>query len=570
VNILGINSSWHDSAACLVRDGVVVAAAEEERFTHVKHAKTTKPDSAYLLPFHAIDYCLGVAGMKLSDVDHVAYAMDPFILMNGSKPRFELPDSTPTLTTPPAYDPWKTIFMHGVLSAPRLLLQDVPFHLQPRFDVESSDHRWGFEYVEHHMAHAASAFYPSPFESAAVMILDGAGEKVTTLLGRAHGADISKLLEVELPHSLGKYYEMVTWYLGFLNTSDEYKVMAMASYGKPKYAAAFRSIVSWDDEGRYRIGGIYEMLVATCGPRRMPGEPFEDRHNDIASSMQVVLEECCVRLAQWVHEKTGEENLCMAGGVALNCVMNSKLAAQTPFKRIWVQPAAGDAGAALGAALWAHTKRNGQGKRWRMEDAYLGPEYTDAQIEKTLQHGKVNYRKCEDIADATARCLANGKIVGWFQGRMEFGPRALGARSVLATSTDPSMTAKLNELKDREDFRPVAPAVLEERAGDYFVGCEQSPYMLFVYQVRPEKADQVPAIRHVDGSARVQTVSASRSPLFHRTILRFSELSGVPVVVNTSFNTRGRPIVCNPQDAVECFFTSPLDVLSIGNFLVEK
>jgi carbamoyltransferase len=571
--ILGINAAWHDSAACLMRDGDVIAAAEEERFTQVKHHKVTKPETSYALPFHAIDYCLGAAGITLTQVDHVAYAMDPLILLEGRTrtPRFELPSNRPTLNTPPGYDAWETIFMHGVLSAPRFLLQDVPYHLMPRFEIESPKHRWEFHFVEHHIAHAASAFLPSPFDRAAILCLDGAGEKVTTLMGAGRGTDIEKLQEVKMPHSLGKFYEMVTWYLGFLPSSDEYKVMALASYGKPRYADQFRTLVRFLGDGRFEIGPVYEVLEKVCAPRRERREPFETRHYDIAASLQTVLEEACLNLAGWLHERTGEKDLCMAGGVALNCVMNSRLVRESRFERIWVQPAAGDAGAAMGAAMWLWTRKGGaNGGRWRMHDAYLGPEYDDKVIGGVLKHGQLPYRHCEDIAGAAAECIAQGKVVGWFQGRMEFGPRALGARSILATPADPGMVERLNQLKDREDFRPVAPAVLEEAAADYFENCGDAPFMLFVYRVRPDKAALVPAIRHVDGTARVQTVSAARAPLFHRVISRFQDITGLPVVVNTSFNTRGRPIVCTPRDALECFYTSPIDALAIGSYLLTK
>jgi carbamoyltransferase len=364
-------------------------------------------------------------------------------------------------------------------------------------------------------------------------------------------------------------YERATTYLGFLNSSDEYKVMALASYGRPRYADTFRSLLRWTDDGRYEIAST--PLEDLFGPARQRGEPFEDRHFDLASSLQVVLEEAALRLAEWLHGRTGEENLCLAGGVALNCVMNARLARESSFRRVWVQPAAGDAGTSLGAALWVAAQQDGNGtERWRMEDAYLGPEYDDYAIREALDHAKLTYRRCDDVTQAAAECLAEGKVLGWFQSRMEFGPRALGARSILASPADSDMVRRLNLLKDREDFRPVAPAVLEEAASEYFVDCDDSPFMLFVYQVAPEKIDRVPAIRHVDGTARVQTVSVTHAPIFHRLISRFRDRTGLPVVVNTSFNTRSHPIVCTPQDALECFYTSPIDALAIGSYLLVK
>jgi carbamoyltransferase len=579
--ILGINAAFHDSSACLVRDGVVVAAAEEERFSRIKHGKRATPYQSHALPFHAIDYCLSAGGITLADVDDVAYSFDPFLLTNGTtERRFALPHDTAEARAGGGYDPWDTIFLAGITAAPRMLRDDVPFHLRERLNGPADRHRWRFHFVEHHVAHAASAYYPAPFERAAVLTLDGRGECVSTYLGVGDGLHLEKLSEVALPHSLGLLYEQVTSHLGFLNSSDEYKVMALASYGTPRYADRFRSLLRWRDDGGYEIAP--HDLAELVGPARSPKGPFEAEHFDIASSLQVVLEEAGLHLATWLHRRTGEPNLCLAGGVALNCVMNSRIARESPFERVWVQPAAGDAGTSLGAALavWAGQSVAGQpgtgqsgangAARWRMESAYLGPAYDDDQIMAALDHARLTYTRPADLTVAVADALAQGKVVGWFQGRMEYGPRALGARSILASPTDPQMMHRLNELKDREDFRPVAPVVLAEEAGRYFEGCEDSPFMLFVYRVRPEMADRVPAIRHVDGTARAQTVRREQAPLFHTLLERFQERSGVPVLVNTSFNTRGKPIVCTPQDALECFYTSPIDVLAIGGFVLQK
>jgi carbamoyltransferase len=569
--ILGINAAFHDSSACLVRDGVVVAAAEEERFSRIKHGKRATPYQAHALPFHAVDYCLQAGGITLADIDDVAYSFDPFLLTNGTTDRrFALPRDTGEARAGGGYDPWDTIFLAGVTAAPRMLRDDVPFHLRERLNGPAERHRWRFHFVEHHVAHAASAFFPAPFERAAVLTLDGRGECVSTYLGVGDGLHLEKVNEVPLPHSLGLLYERVTSHLGFLNSSDEYKVMALASYGTPRYADRFRSILRWRDDGGYEI--LPHDLTELVGPARSPKAPFGAEHFDIASSLQVVLEEAGLWLATWLHRRTGEQALCLAGGVALNCVMNSRIARESPFDHVWVQPAAGDAGTSLGAALavWSEQEANGTASRWRMDSAYLGPAYDDDQIRAALDHARLTYTRPSDFAGAVADQLASGKVVGWFQGRMEFGPRALGARSILASPTDPQMMHRLNELKDREDFRPVAPAVLAEEAGRYFAGCDESPFMLFVFDVRPEVADQVPAIRHVDGTARAQTVSREQSPLFHTLLERFQERTGVPVLVNTSFNTRGKPIVCTPQDALECFYTSPIDVLVIGSYLLHK
>jgi carbamoyltransferase len=571
MHVLGINAAFHDSSACLVRDGDVVAAAEEERFTRVKHAKRATPYMAHALPFHAIDYCLAEGGISLAEVDHVAYSLDPFLLLDGRSrtPRFELPADVAAARDGPGYDPWGTVFLAGVTAAPRMLLDDVPWHLRARFAGDRSAHRWQFHCVEHHVAHAASAFLPSPFERAAVLTLDGRGEHTSTLLAVGHGGTLDKLQEVHSPHSLGVLYERVTEHLGFRRGSDEYKVMALASYGQPRHADAFRSLFRWCSDGRYELRPA--RLEDLCGPPRAPRAPLEPRHFDVAASLQVALEEAALRLADWLQSRTGEEALCLAGGVALNCVMNARLERESRFRRVWVQPAAGDAGTSLGAALWVWAQQAGPGGgRWRMHDAYLGPEYGDGEIEAALRHAGLTAQRYPDIADAVAECLARGQVVGWFQGRMEFGPRALGARSILATPADPGMVQRLNQLKDREDFRPVAPAVLEEAAAEYFEGCEHSPFMLFVYRVRPDQAARVPAIRHVDGTARAQTVNAARAPLFHRLVSRFRDRTGLPLVVNTSFNTRGQPIVCTPQDALACFYTAPIDALALGNYLLVK
>jgi carbamoyltransferase len=377
---------------------------------------------------------------------------------------------------------------------------------------------------------------------------------------------------VELPHSLGLLYEAVTAYLGFLHSSDEYKVMALASYGKPLYVDQFREIVKYRQDGTYTVDA--PRLVERFGAARERGGPLEQRHFDIAHSLQTVLEDTVLELARWLHGQTGLDHLAMAGGVALNCVMNARLRDRGPFADVWVQPAAGDAGTALGAALWIdHRERRRQGettRRWVMNHAYYGPGYTDDEIEQFLQWAKVPYRRLDHIAEETADILANNRVIGWYQGRTEFGPRALGARSILASPVDPGMQAKLNEIKDREDFRPVAPVVMEEFANDWFVDARVAPFMLFIFDVRPGKEKQIPAVRHVDGTARVQTINRGQHALYYDLLAAFKARTGVPVLVNTSFNTRGEPMVNSPRDALESFWTSPLDALVIGSFLIEK
>jgi len=570
---LGINAAFHDSAACLVLDGEVLAAAEEERFTRIKHGKRPIPFSTYELPFHAIHYCLEHAGIEIGQVDHVAYSFDPFLLLNGHRRDafLHLP------LEPSAHQPqdgwdsvWDPLFVCSIVNAPRQLAGGFPHHLSSRFNGASAAGRYRWHFVPHHLGHAASAFFPSPFAEAAVLTLDGRGEKSTTTYGLGSGYDLEVLREVNLPHSLGLLYEKVTEFLGFLHSSDEYKVMALASYGRPVFLKEFRQLVRVEGEGNYSLPENYN-LEELFGPRRLRGAPFEARHFDIANSLQKVLEETVIHLADWLARETRAENLCLAGGVALNCVMNARLRDHGVFKRVWVQPAAGDAGTALGAALWVDAKQRAARERsYRMDHVFLGPCYTDQQIEQFLAWSKLPYRRMENTSREVAALLAQDKIVGWFQGREEFGPRALGARSILASPLSAGMQRRLNEIKDREDFRPVAPVVLEEEAAEWFVGGEQSPFMLFVFDVRPEKAEKIPAVRHVDGTARVQTVNAAQHPLYWDLISEFKRLTGVPVLVNTSFNTRGEPIVSSPRDAVECFWTSPLDALAIGSFLLEK
>ncbi|HTU23221.1 MAG TPA: carbamoyltransferase C-terminal domain-containing protein [Gemmataceae bacterium] len=572
MHTLGINAAFHDSAACLVSNGRVVAAAEEERFTRVQHGKRPMPFSTWELPFHAIDFCLRQAGLTIKDIDHVAYSFDPHLLLP--------PDVGESISIPlkPVRRQeatgldcgWDSLFLASILHAPGHLCDGWPHHLQSRLSglcVDKAPFRW--HWVPHHLAHAASAFHASPFPRAAVMTLDSRGEKATTGYASGHGNHLEWLGQVQMPHSLGLLYEAVTRHLGFLHACDEYKVMDLASYGQPNYQREFRDIVRLGEKGQYTIGEW--KLEERFGPARLRGAAIEPKHYDIAASLQVVLEETVLELARWLHEETKETALCLAGGVALNCVLNARLRDAGPFHRIWVQPAAGDAGTALGAALWVDARERGtQERSYTMQHAYLGPAYNDVEIEELLAWTKVPFRHLKHLAEGTAEILANDKIIGWFQGRMEFGPRALGARSILASPVHAGMEARLKEIKDREDFRPVAPVVLEEEAGKWFVGADVSPFMLFVHPVQPDKAKRIPAVRHADGTARLQTVNHQQCPRFYDLLKAFQALTGVPVLVNTSFNKRSEPIVCTPRDAMECFWTSPLDALVIGSYLLEK
>jgi carbamoyltransferase len=568
---LGTNAAFHDPAACLVRDGEVVAAAEEERFTKIKHGKRAVPFSTWELPFHAIDFCLASQDVTLAEIDHVAYSFDPGQLLGDrlQDPTVEIPLNLGTYRDRGEWmSPWDPLFLSSIVNAPRQLIDGPPLHLARRFRGATAAGPYAWHFVDHHLSHAASAFLASPFDDAAVIALDGRGELATTTYWHAHGSCLDLVGHVDLPHSLGLLYEEVTAYLGFLRSSDEYKVMALASYGTPRYAAAFRDIVHVGDNGSYLVAN--PCLEEWFGPPRDRGGPLEQRHFDIARSLQVVLEESVIALARWLRLETHSPRACLAGGVALNCVMNARLRNAGVFDEVWVQPAAGDAGTALGAALWVDARQRPGGRRYRMDHAFLGPSFSDQEIETFLRWSKLPYRRLDDVAGETAALLAAGQVIGWFQGRMEFGPRALGARSILASPIKAEMQARLNDIKDREDFRPVAPVVLEEEAGEWFTGASVAPFMLFVFDVAPDKVDRIPAVRHVDGTARVQTIRRDQHPLYYDLLRAFRERTGVPVLINTSFNTRGEPIVCAPRDAIESFWTSPLDALVIGSFLLQK
>jgi carbamoyltransferase len=569
---LGINAAFHDPAACLIEDGQVLSAAEEERFTHIKHGKRPVPFSTWELPFHAIEFCLRDAGIRLVDVDHVAYSFDPYLLLGQQSEgdAISLPLKPAGNATDEAWQSsWDPLFLASIVNAPGQLADGAPHHLRERFLGARHDGPYRWHFVRHHLAHAVSAFHASPYQRAAVMTLDGRGERATTSYGIGEGSELEIIGQVNMPHSLGLLYEEVTSYLGFLHSSDEYKVMALASFGKPRYRHEFESIVRLGNDGQYTLAPAN--LEQRFGPPRQRGGPIEQRHYDIAHSLQVVLEDTAVELAAWLHNASQADSLCLAGGVALNCVMNARVRDRAPFKNVWVQPAAGDAGTALGAALWVDSRQRGASERsYQMTHAFLGPSYSEQEIEGFLRWSKLRYRRLANVAEETADLLMADKVIGWFQGRMEFGPRALGGRSILASPRSPTMQAKLNEIKDREDFRPVAPVVLEEEADNWFERSQVAPFMLFIFDVRPDKAELIPAVRHVDGTARVQTINRDQNPAYYDLLQAFFKRTGVPVLVNTSFNTRGEPVVCSPRDAVESFWTSPLDALVIGPFLLEK
>jgi len=540
MNVLGINGVFHDPAAALVVDGVVVAAGEEERFSRRKHGKVPVPFSTWQLPEAAAAWCLAHGGVDAAALDAVAYSYDPRL---GRRPGADI-------TT----DTWEGLRTLYVERAPRFLKTALP-GLDPG----------RVTFVPHHVAHAASAYLAAPMPTSSVLVLDGRGERASHLAGRAVNGELKILASQELPHSLGLVYEEATAHLGFRRSSDEYKVMALASYGRPRFLPALRELVRATGDGGFTTAPIDWSRFAPAVAR---DETWGARHADLAASVQARLQEVMLDLARWLHEQTGDRDLTMAGGVALNCVANSWLAERGPFERIWVQPAAGDAGTALGAALYV-AQRLGD-PITPMTTAALGREWTDDALRAWLETAAVPFETPPDIAGAVADVLAANGVVAWFQGRSEYGPRALGHRSLLANPSHPDNLRRMNDIKGREPFRPVAPMVLVERAAEIFEGPLPSPYMLFTHRVRPRWRSRIPAVVHVDGTARVQTVDARDEPLVARMLSAFEARTGLPVVVNTSLNTAGRPMVDDPRDALECFGSAPVDALALGPYLVRR
>lgn len=538
--VLGVNAVFHDPAAAVVVDGCIVAAAEEERFSRRKHGKLAVPFSTWELPEKAMAWCLRAAGLAPADLDCVAYSYDPGLL--------GAPSSD---VTEDEWEPLRTLYARR---APSFLATALP-GLDPAKVV----------FVPHHVAHAASAHLAAPFEDSSVLVLDGRGEHASHLAGRARGGELEVLASQQLPHSLGLLYEEATVHLGFQRSSDEYKVMALASYGKPVHIGELRRSVRATDDGGFVVE---PMDFSTLVKPRRPGDEFRSEHADFAASLQLRLEEVLLDLADWLHRSTGDEVLTMAGGVALNCVANARLVEESAFSHLWVQPAAGDAGTALGAALWA-AHRSGDDVL-PMTSAALGRQWSDEDLEAWLSAAGVAYERPPDVAAEAASILASGSVIGWFEGRSEYGPRALGQRSLLADPRSRDMLQRLNDVKGREQFRPVAPVVLAERARDIFDGTFPSPYMLLVHRVRPDWQERIPAVVHVDGTARAQTVDRSTQPLLAHLLDRFDALTGVPVLVNTSFNTAGRPMVDDPRDALEVFGSAPVAALVMGPFLVRR
>jgi carbamoyltransferase len=541
MKILGINAVFHDPAAALVVDGVTVAAAEEERFSRRKHGKPPVAFSTWELPEQSMGWCLAEAGVEPAELDAVAYSYDPDLAF---QPNGDI--------TAASWEGLRTLYARR---APLFLRSALP-------GLDPGCVRW----VPHHVAHAASATFASGFDPCSVLVLDGRGERASHLAARSVGGELKALAAQELPHSLGLLYEELTAHLGFRRSSDEYKVMAMASYGEPDYLDEFRSLVRADGRGGFTVGDVDFSRFA---PALAPGAEFTPRHAALACTVQRRLEEVLLELAGWLHERTGDRDLVMAGGVALNCVANSRVWREGPFERVWVQPAAGDSGTALGAAL--HVAHALGDACEPMATAALGRSWDDAVLAARLETAGLAFSRPDDVADAVARALADDQVVAWFQGRSEFGPRALGHRSLLADPRRHDNLEKLNDIKGREQFRPVAPMVLAERAAEIFEGGPiPSPFMLFTHRVRDGWAERIPAVVHVDGTARIQTVDREDEPLMARCLERFEACTGVPVVVNTSLNTAGRPMVDDPRDALECFGSSPVDLLAIGPYVLQR
>jgi len=593
MRVLGISAFYHDSAAALIDEGRIVAAAQEERFTR------KKADSNH--PRHAIEYCLKSSGLSLKDLDYVAFYDKPFL-------KFERLLETYLAFVPAGFTSFRMalpLWLREKLFLKSLLADELK-ELDPQFD---SDNKLVFS--EHHLSHAASAFYPSPFARAAVLTMDGVGEWATTSVAIGDGSKLEIQKEIHFPHSLGLLYAAFTYYTGFKVNSGEYKVMGLAPYGEPKYAKLiYDHLVDLKPDGSFRLDLSYfnycTGLTMTNdrfhdlfgGPPRKPEVWLEQKHMDLAASVQAVVEEVVLRLARSLAKESGHKNLCLAGGVALNCVANGKVLRDHQFDNIWIQPAAGDAGGALGAALaiyhlHANRPRTIVNRPDAMQGAYLGPEFDQADIESRLTAAGAKFQTLSQDAmlSATAEALAGGKAIGWMQGRMEFGPRSLGCRSILGDPRDPAMQKKLNlKVKYRESFRPFAPSVTREQVAEWFdINCD-SPYMLLVapvadkhrYEMTSEQQklfgidklnvprSSIPAVTHVDYSARVQTVHRETNPLYHELISRFAKLTGCPVLVNTSFNVRSEPIVCTPEDAFRCFMGTEIDTLVVGNCVMHK
>jgi carbamoyltransferase len=558
--VLGISAFYHDSAACLLRDGAIVAAAQEERFSRIKN------DPQF--PRQAIEYCLAEAGIEPNALAAVGFYDKPIL-------KFERLVRTYLSVAPAGLPSFVRVIPLWVRQKLRL----------PKFLKNEAGFTGPIYYADHHESHAASAFFPSPFNEAAILTIDGVGEWTTTAMGVGRGTSLELTHEIRFPHSLGLLYSAFTAYLGFKVNSDEYKVMGAAPYGSPEYADLIRrELIDIKDDGSFRLNMEYfaftrgermfnpRVEALFGGPSRDPKARLTQRDWNIAASVQRVTEDAILAMCRTLHARTGDDALCLAGGVALNCVANGRIVRETPFRKLFVQPAAGDAGGALGAAMVVEHVVLGQPRRDPMSHALFGPAYSDADVRRVLAAQSVPWRELPEaeLLRATASLIAAGRVVGWFQGRLEFGPRALGNRSILADPRSPTMRDQVNrKIKFREGFRPFAPAVLDECLREYFELDQPSPFMLLVAQVRSDRRI-IPAVTHVDGSARIQTVTEASNPRFYGLIRAFAEQTGVPILLNTSFNVRDQPIVCTPAEGFDCFMRTDMDALVLGNHLVCK
>lgn len=562
--ILGINSAYHESSACLIKDGDMVAAVEEERFTRKKHAKQAKVDNPDELPTNSINFCLNRAGITLSQVDYIGFSFNPKIRLKNKE--FEEQTINGSWGTPEGEEKFYSKIMGVPLCLSKLANEDI-----------SNKFIW----IDHHSCHAASSFFVSPFQKAAIMSVDGIGETTTTFLGVGEEKSIRTLKEVEYPNSLGFLWEKMSKFLGF-GEYDACKVMGLASYGSGKsFIESFRDIVSVGSNGGFTVDNSitkfrcedYSRLEEIFGQRRERGTPIEKRHRDMAAGLQGITDEIALHMAQYLYDATHCKNLCVSGGVGLNCVTNTALSEKSNFDHVFVQPAANDAGTALGAAFHIWCAILNKPRKYVMKNAYLGPSFSSQQMENALKEHGLGYRLVPDIESLIAKILAEGSIVAWFQGAMEFGPRALGNRSLLADPRNPSMREILNQkVKHREDFRPFAPSVIKEKSQGWFVVNKESPssdFMLFAYRLKEAKKGLIPAVVHVDGTSRIQTVRSSENPRYHRILSEFERITGVPILLNTSFND-DEPIVCTPSDAIKTFLKTKIDYLVLGDFLVSK
>ncbi len=586
MNILGISAFYHDSAACLVTDGDIRAAAQEERFTRKKHD--------FSFPKNAVQYCLDSQGIKITDVDYVVFYDKPVL-------KFERLLETYLTTAPKGFTSYA---------------KAMPLWLKHKLWIpDTIKTELGYEgeilFTEHHQSHAGSAFYPSPFKDAAILTIDGVGEWTTNSLGVGNGNTFSITKDIKFPHSLGLLYSAFTYFTGFKVNSGEYKVMGLAPYGEPKYAQTiYDNLLDLKEDGSFHLNLKYFNYMSGLtmtnehfaelfdGPRRKPETPLAQREMDLARSIQEVVEEVMLRQSRFLHKETGLDNLCLAGGVALNCVGNGRVLREGPFKNLWIQPAAGDAGGALGAALcvwygYLNNERKTDGKKDLQHASLIGPSYKDNEIEEQLKEIGAVYKRFDDthLYDAVADILSEEKVIGWFQGRMEFGPRALGNRSIIGDPRSSEMQTKMNlKIKYRESFRPFAPAVLREDVSEYFEHDTDSPYMLLVAPVKESRRKEmteeqqklfgiaklkiprsdIPAVTHVDYSARIQTVSEDQNKPFYELLKAFKQKTDCSVLVNTSFNVRGEPIVCTPKDAYTCFMRTEMDYLVVGNYVMKK